>query len=89
MGFSTDQLPYVMRVVPSVAMGSQNLKLRFGHAGSQEGSEGFPGYSGGPMGLPTDRRRNLRSKSHKNNIFDKIRFLIRFGLVLRSDSESA
>ena len=35
------------------------------------------------------RRGNLRSKYYKNRIFDKILFLIWFGLVLRSDSESA
>ena len=35
------------------------------------------------------RRGNLRSKCHKNRIFDKIWFLTWFGLVLRSDSESA
>ena len=37
----------------------------------------------------TYRRGNLRSKYHKNRIFDKIGFLTWFGLVLRSDSESA
>ena len=35
------------------------------------------------------RRGNLRSKYHKNQIVDKIWFLTWFGLVLRSDSESA
>ena len=48
------------------------------------------GASLGPSGGPDPNRRgNVRSKYHKNRIFDKIGFLTWFGLVLRSDSESA